>query len=134
MRCAFEAALARDKEPRLHYLMGTILRERQSMHKRMRNMSWPCNTRPVCRLASPAMPGLRLKARQAEPFIVGRSRAHSIYRYHNNFGFSLYLQGRFEEAVKSYEEAIELNPNASIAFINLGFALAVGDDKPAASL
>jgi tetratricopeptide (TPR) repeat protein len=43
---------------------------------------------------------------------------------HNNLGVELTNQGRFEEAIAHYREALRLNPSFAKAYNNLGFALA----------
>lgn len=42
--------------------------------------------------------------------------------YHNNLGFSLYLSGKIDDAIRELEMALALDPSLSIAYNNLGFA------------
>jgi tetratricopeptide (TPR) repeat protein len=42
--------------------------------------------------------------------------------YHNNYGFSLYLAGRYDQALDELQEALELEPTLAMAINNLGFA------------
>jgi tetratricopeptide (TPR) repeat protein len=42
---------------------------------------------------------------------------------YNNLGFSLYLSGKYEEAVKAYSEALKIAPDEKV-YNNLGMALA----------
>lgn len=41
----------------------------------------------------------------------------------NNKGYALYKEGNYEEAIKCYDKAIELDPNYSLAWGNKGEAL-----------
>lgn len=41
----------------------------------------------------------------------------------NNLGFELALQGRTDDAIKHYKEALSINPDFEMAYINLGKAL-----------
>ena len=45
----------------------------------------------------------------------------------NNKGLALYSQGKYDEAVKAYEEAIWLNPKEADAWIGKGSALGKQD-------
>ncbi len=41
--------------------------------------------------------------------------------YRNNLGFSLYLQGRYEEALAEYQEALKMNSGSRRLLNNIGF-------------
>ena len=41
----------------------------------------------------------------------------------NNKGIALYGQGKYDEAIKAYDEAIRLDPNYAMAWNNKGIAL-----------
>lgn len=50
----------------------------------------------------------------------------------NALGIQHMQQGRYEEAVKCFHEAIEANPNDPIGYINFGNVLAaVGEEEKA---
>ena len=50
-------------------------------------------------------------------------------RYHNNLGFCLFLQKRYEDAETEVQEAIRLDPSMLMAFNNLGFIYGMMDRK-----
>jgi tetratricopeptide (TPR) repeat protein len=43
----------------------------------------------------------------------------------NNKGYSLNLQGKYDEAIKAYDRALELNPNLTKPWIGKGNILAL---------
>ena len=49
--------------------------------------------------------------------------------YHNNLGYNLLLQGRFDDAVAEFRRALELNPKSDIARSNLGVVLAANPSE-----
>lgn len=115
-------------DPKLHYLLGTILRDRGVYRQARAEFARAIEASPKM---APALSGMGIlcdlegdhqaaldwhqKAIEAEP---------SVARFHNNLGFSQYLAGNYEEAVKSYEAALGLEPTATLVFTNLGYALA----------
>ncbi len=55
--------------------------------------------------------------------IVVTVRSNNETDVYVNLGNALYDQGKLEEAIASYQQAIQLNPSYSIAYISLGNAL-----------
>jgi Flp pilus assembly protein TadD len=52
--------------------------------------------------------------------------------WRNNYGFSLYLQGRFAEAAEAFREALRIDPDLTKARNNLGFAYGRAGDMHSA--
>jgi Flp pilus assembly protein TadD len=48
--------------------------------------------------------------------------------YLNNLGFSLFLRGRYKDAIEQYEKAASLDPTSRRVRTNLGFAFAASGD------
>jgi Flp pilus assembly protein TadD len=48
--------------------------------------------------------------------------------YLNNLGFSLFLRGKYKEAIEQYEKAASLDPTSRRVRTNLGFAFAASGD------
>ena len=48
--------------------------------------------------------------------------------YHNNLGFSLFLRGKYKEAIAQYEKAAGLDPTRRRVRTNMGFAFAATGD------
>jgi tetratricopeptide (TPR) repeat protein len=50
--------------------------------------------------------------------------AQAVDYLHNNLGYNLLMQSKFEEAAREFTEALKLNPGSPVARNNLGLALA----------
>lgn len=123
-------------DPRLHYLLGTLLRDRGVYNKAVHELKLAVKLDP--RLA-PAWSGLGMTYDMQGRYDEADA-AHAealklkpeVARFHNNRGFSRYLAGDYEAAVKHYEEALRLAPTEGRVYVNLGFALgALGKTKKA---
>lgn len=54
---------------------------------------------------------------------------------YNNKGYSLYMQGKYEDAIRCYNRAIEIDPKYTIAWNNKGKALsALNRDREAEAM
>jgi Flp pilus assembly protein TadD len=132
-----QQALARKPEDaRLHYLLGTVLRDRGVFTQAEAELREATRLAPDMAPAWSAL-GILHDLRREHP---EAEKAHrkalsldaSVARFHNNLGFCLYLQQRYAEAVPAYEEATKRSPNAAQTFTNLGFAYAaLGRDADA---
>ncbi len=122
-------ALARDpKDPRLHYLMATVLRDRGLYRKAEEEYALSLALSPTLAPAFAGQAVLRdLQGRHDEAKGL-HDRAielsPDVPRYRNNLGFSRFLAGDLPGAIAAYEDALRLEPNAPTVYNNLGFALA----------
>ncbi len=46
-----------------------------------------------------------------------------LYAYENNLGIQLHTQGKYKDAADAFQQAIDLNPNRPIPYLNLAMAL-----------
>jgi len=132
-----QQALAREpRDARLHYLLGTVLRDRGVFAQAEASLREAVRLAPKLAPAWSAL-GILHDLRQAH---VEAEAAHrqaltlepNVARFHNNLGFCLYLQQRYADAVVAYEEAARRSPNAAQVYTNLGFAYAaLGRDADA---
>lgn len=111
--------------PRLHRLLGTMLRDRGVYQEALSELQLSWSLAPFVADTAAAL-GVLYDA-------MGRSDAAEMWHRHaldlapkrgdlfNNLGFSLYLQGRDAEAMVALREALRFNPNQARAFNNLGF-------------
>lgn len=131
------AALARKpRDPRLHYLLGTALRDKGVLRQAKVEFMLALEINPKL---APAHSGLGIlfdlmsqRKRAIEHHERSVRLAPHVARFHNNLGFSYYLDGRPKEAINAYEQALRLDPTAKSVFVNFGFALAAAkQDKEA---
>jgi len=132
-----QQALAREPEDaRLHYLLGTVLRDRGVFAQAEASLREAVRLAPKLAPAWSAL-GILHDLRQAHAEAEAAHRQAlalepNVARFHNNLGFCLYLQRRYADAVVAYEEAARRSPNAAQVYMNLGFAYAaLGRDADA---
>ncbi len=121
-------ALARHpNDPRLHYLLGTILRDRGVYRQARVEFGRAIEADP--HLAA-ALSGMGILCDLEGDHVSAISwhekalkESPDVARFYNNLGFSHYLMGHHQAAVDAYESALRLEPTASLVFTNLGFAL-----------
>lgn len=124
------------KDPRLHVMRATILRERGRLEQAQKQYELAIKFAPNSAQAHAGlgivlnMLGHHGKASEAHlkatKFLPGHSQNL------NNLGFSLYLQKQYVGAVNAYEAAIRFDPRLRVAYVNLGFALAAQKKVPEA--
>jgi len=122
-------ALARNpKDPRLHYLMGSVLRDKGIYRQAERSLLKSLQFAPKLAASWSALGilyDLKKEHFKAESHhMKAVELAPEVPRYHNNLGFSRFLAFKTEGAIAAYEEAIRLEPSKPHIYMNLGFALA----------
>jgi Flp pilus assembly protein TadD len=115
------------KDPRLHYLMGTVLRERGLYNKAIVSFEHAIKLAPRFGQAFSGLAiTLNMQDKHGAALLLHRKAVDlspKDARLQNNLGFGLSLLSRYSEAVKSYEAALALDPNMRSAYVNLGFSL-----------
>jgi Flp pilus assembly protein TadD len=122
-----QALAEHPKDPRLHYMMGSVLRERGLYAQAIASFERALELAPKF---GQAVSGLAITLNMQdkhEPALLLHQKAVRLSpkdaRLHNNLGFGFSLLSRHPEAVKSYRGALALNPNMRSAYVNLGFSL-----------
>ncbi|MBU0550937.1 tetratricopeptide repeat protein [Myxococcota bacterium] len=121
------ALLRRPNDPRLHTLMGTVLRDKGVLNKAEAEFKLALHLNPKDALALAGLGvlydlrGDHAAAKEAHTQAIALAPLSA--RLQNNLGFSCFLAGDTPAAISAYEEAISLDPSASHVYINLGFAL-----------
>lgn len=131
-----DALRRKPNDPRLHYLLGTILRDRGLYEQAQRTLDKAVSLDPTL---SPAWAALGMvHDLQRRPAAALRCHDKAIElspevgRFFNNRGFSKYLAGDPAGAASDLQEALRLEPTAARVYVNLGFALAAqGKDEEA---
>ena len=121
-------SIAREPEnPRFHYLLGNMLRDRQVYREAERAYLRALQLNPRLAIAHSDLAVLYDLMQRAEDANRHHQEALKLApasaRFHHNRGFSLHLQHRFEEAVSSYERALQLAPDEDRIYTNLAFSL-----------
>lgn len=121
------------KDPRLHYLMGSVLRERALYEQAIASFEKAIALSPNFAQAYSGMAITLNMKDQHEPALLLHEKAVQLgpkdARLHNNLGFALSLVNRHQAAAKSYQNALAIDPNMRSAYVNLGFSLGLlGDD------
>jgi Tfp pilus assembly protein PilF len=120
-------SLAEDpKNPHLHTLYATVLRER-ALYPQAEGEY--LTALKLDEKHAPAWAGIALLYDLTHR-PVDAERAHrralalapGAAAYYNNYGFSLYIAGRYDEAIVVLEKALLIDPTLSVAYNNLGFA------------
>lgn len=111
--------------PRLHRLLGVVLRDRGVYEQSLNELQLAWRLGPGSFETAAALGVLYdLTERRAAAEAWHRLALDLAPRrgdLYNNLGFSLYLQGRDAEAMVALREALRYNPNQARAFNNLGF-------------
>jgi Flp pilus assembly protein TadD len=113
-------------DPRVHFLYGVVLRERQLYPQAERELRAAVTLEPRYARAWDGLGLLYDLWRRA----AAAERAHrtavrlapGVAQYWNNLGFSLFVAGKTDEAVAALEQALALDPSLVQAYNNLGFA------------
>ncbi len=88
------------------------------------SLSSPCLALPLPDLGNAGSSQTSVSNNSNPPLAVPGSEALNQAETHYNEGVTLQQQGKFEDAIAEYREAIRLNPDFAIAHLNLGAALA----------
>ena len=131
-----KALLESPKDPRLHYMHGTVLRERQLFDKAIMSFEKAIEFAPNFGAAYSGLAmTLNMQGRH-DAALVLHEKAVSLSprdpRLLNNLGFGFSLLNRHKDAVKAYRNALALNPNQRNTYVNLGFSQALLGDETAA--
>ena len=130
-------ALARSPtDPRLHYLMANVLRDRGVYEKAREEYEIALQLAPKMAPAHAGFAILEDFQGNHDAAVKRHLRAlelsPQVPRFHNNLGFSYYLAGHYQDAINAYQNALRLEPSAGSVYLNLGFSLAaLGRDDEA---
>lgn len=111
--------------PRLHRLLGTVLRDRGVYEEALTELQTAWRLWPFSPDTAAAMGVLYDSIGRGSAAEIWHRRALDLApkrgEMYNNLGFSLYLQGRDAESMVTLRESLRFNPNQARAFNNLGF-------------
>ena len=131
-----QALAEHPKDPRLHYLMGAVLRERGLYLKAIASFEQAVKLAPKFGKAFSGLAiTLNMQDKHGAALLLHQKAvglSPNDARLRNNLGFGLSLLSRHSDAVKHYEAALALDPNMRSAFVNLGFSLGLMGDSQAA--
>ncbi len=123
-----------DEHRRAHplYRIGEIHHERGNLRLAEMAYRWALEADPEHGAAGTGLGILHLQRRhystaEAQLESVARS-GHGSWRTHNALGILADLQGRFPQAARHYERALEASPDNPIALNNLGYSLYLAGD------
>jgi Flp pilus assembly protein TadD len=124
------------QDPRLHFLMGSVLRARGLYAKAIVSFEQAIKLAPNF---GQAFSGLAITFNMQDEHgaaLLLHQKAVVLSpkdaRLHNNLGFGFSLLSRHGDAVKSYEAALALDPNMRSTYVNLGFSLGLMGKQEAA--
>ena len=121
-----KALVESPKDARLHYMLGTVLRERRLYGKAMLSFEKAIALAPKFGAAYSGQAMTMNMQGHHDAALALHQKAVTLSprdpRLLNNLGFGFSLLSRHEEAVKAYQDALALNPNQRNTYVNLGFS------------
>jgi len=114
------------KNIKARVLYGCLLRDLGLLPQADRHLAYALKLSPNYARAHAAMGILRDLQRRHTDALVHHLKAVRLSprnaAYRNNVGFSLYLAGKTDAAIKYLERALEMDPGLTVAYNNLAFA------------
>ena len=117
------------KDPRLHYMLGSVLRERALYDQAVTSFEEAIRLAPQFGEAHSGLAMTLNMQGKHQAALVLHEKAVALNqgdaRLLNNLGFGFSLLNRHQQAVDVYKKALKLDPNQRNTYVNLGFALAL---------
>ena len=117
------------KDPRLHYMLGSVLRERALYDQAVTSFEEAIRLAPQFGEAYSGLAmTLNMQAKHQAALVLHEKAValnRGDARLLNNLGFGLSLLNRHQQAVEVYKKALKLDPNQRNTYVNLGFSLAL---------
>ena len=124
------------KDPRLHHMLGSVLRERALYDQAIAAFEEAIRLAPKFGEAHSGQAMTLNMQGKHDAALALHQKAVTLNkddaRLLNNLGFGLSLLNRHEEAVRVYKDALKLDPNQRNTYVNLGFSLALLSKEPEA--